>query len=125
MKKLSKNKKKLDSLGVVHIHATFNNTIVTITDVLGNTLTWSSAGHNGFKGSRKGTAFAAQRAAEQAANAAYESGLRRVDVKVKGPGPGRESAIRSLKIIGLDVLSIEDQTSVPHNGCRPPKKRRI
>ena len=125
VKRASKKQKKVDSLGVVHIQATFNNTIVTITDLFGDTIAWSSAGNNGFKGSRKGTAFAAQCASEQAGAKAREIGLRRVTVKVKGPGPGREAAIRSIKIAGLTILSIEDQTAIQHNGCRPPKKRRI
>ncbi len=110
--------------GVAHIHSTFNNTIVTITDESGNVLTWSSAGALGFKGSKKSTPFAAQQAAESAARAAYEQGIRTVDVEVKGPGPGREGAIRSLAVAGLQVTSIKDVTPVPHNGCRPPKQPR-
>ena len=125
MRRVGKKQKKVQSLGIVHIHCTLNNTIITATDLVGNTISWSSAGNAGFKGSRKATAFAAQKAAEQAANIARESGLRRVDVKVKGPGSGREAAVRSLKASGLEILSIEDRTPVPHNGCRPPKKRRI
>jgi small subunit ribosomal protein S11 len=111
--------------GVVHIEATFNNTIVTITDTKGNTLSWSSGGTTGFKGTKKGTPFAAQLASESAARKAMEHGLRKVDVVVKGPGPGRETAIRSLQAAGLDVLTIKDVTPLPHNGCRPPKRRRV
>lgn len=125
MRKSSKKQKKVDKLGIVHIKSTFNNTIVTITDLLGNTISWSSAGNSGFKGSRKGTAFAAQRASISASMKAHDCGLRRVAVKIKGPGPGREAAIRSLKLTGFTILSIEDQTTVQHNGCRPPKQRRI
>ncbi|MCD8209624.1 MAG: 30S ribosomal protein S11 [Coprobacillus sp.] len=110
--------------GVAHIHATFNNTIVTITDSSGNVLTWSSAGALGFKGSKKSTPFAAQQAAEAAAKAAFDQGIRTIDVEVKGPGPGREGAIRSLAVAGLQVTSIKDCTPVPHNGCRPPKQPR-
>ncbi|MDQ7030215.1 MAG: 30S ribosomal protein S11 [Ardenticatenia bacterium] len=111
--------------GQAHIHATFNNTIVTITDQKGNTITWASAGTVGFKGTRKGTPYAAQMAALQAARAAQEHGVQEVDVFVKGPGPGRESAIRALMQAGLKVVSITDVTPIPHNGCRPPKKRRV
>lgn len=111
--------------GVVHIEATFNNTVVTITDTKGNTLSWSSGGTTGFKGTKKGTPFAAQLASESAARKAMEHGLRKVDVVVKGPGPGRETAIRSLQAAGLDVLTIKDVTPLPHNGCRPPKRRRV
>ena len=111
--------------GVAHVHSTFNNTIVTITDEHGNVLTWSSAGALGFKGSRKSTPFAAQMAAEQAAKAAMEHGLRTVEVFVKGPGSGREAAIRALQAAGLEVTSIKDVTPIPHNGCRPPKRRRV
>lgn len=111
--------------GQAHIHATFNNTIVTITDPQGNTITWASAGTVGFKGTRKGTPYAAQMAALQAARAAQEHGVQEVDVFVKGPGPGRESAIRALMQAGLKVVSITDVTPIPHNGCRPPKKRRV
>jgi|SRR6476646_10032219 len=125
MRRISKKQKKVESLGIVHIKATFNNTLVTVTDLLGNAISWSSAGNVGFKGSRKGTAFAAQRAAEQAAIVARDCGLRRIDVRVKGPGSGREAAIRSLKTSGLHIMSIEDRTPVPHNGCRAPKKRRV
>ena len=117
-------KKNIES-GIAHIHATFNNTIVMITDVHGNALAWSSAGALGFKGSRKSTPFAAQMAAEQAAKAAMEHGLRTVEVFVKGPGSGREAAIRALQAAGLEVNSIKDVTPIPHNGCRPPKRRRV
>ena len=111
--------------GVAHIHASFNNTIVNISDKQGNTLTWSTAGACGFKGSRKSTPFAAQVAAERAGEAAKEFGLQNLDVFVKGPGPGRESAVRSLNSCGFKILSITDITPIPHNGCRPPKKRRV
>ncbi len=110
--------------GVAHIHATFNNTIVTISDEAGNVIAWSSAGHMGYKGAKKSTPFAAGQVAENAAKVAYDQGLRSVDVDVKGPGPGRESAIRSLAVAGLQVNSITDSTPIPHNGCRPPKRRR-
>ncbi len=110
--------------GVAHIHATFNNTIVTITDESGNAVSWSSAGALGYKGSRKSTPFAAQMAAEAAAKAAVDNGMKTVDVNVKGPGPGREAAVRSLQTAGLSITSINDVTPVPHNGCRPPKKPR-
>ena len=111
--------------GQAHVHATFNNTIITITDPEGNTLGWSSSGTVGFRGSRKSTPYAAQRAARQAASKARGVGMREVDVFVKGPGPGREAAIRSLLSEGLKVTSITDVTPIPHNGCRPPKKRRV
>ena len=111
--------------GVAHIHATFNNTIITITDRSGNTLAWATAGGSGFRGSRKSTPFAAQIAAERAGTNAQEYGLKDISVKVKGPGPGRESALRALNAIGLNVVSIEDVTPLPHNGCRPPKQRRV
>lgn len=111
--------------GVAHIRSTFNNTIVTISDVRGNVLSWASAGAMGFRGSRKSTPFAAQMAAEQAAKAAMEHGLKQVEVFVKGPGSGREAAIRSLQAAGLEVNSIKDVTPIPHNGCRPPKRRRV
>lgn len=119
-----KQRKNVDR-GAVHIHATFNNTIVTITDTQGNVISWSSAGSQGMRGSRKGTPFAAQLASEQAAQAAVEQGLRTVEVYVKGPGSGRESAIRALGNVGLEVTLLKDVTPVPHNGCRPPKKRRM
>jgi small subunit ribosomal protein S11 len=124
-KTFKKREKKHIPEGVVHIQATFNNTIVTITDQVGNAISWSSAGSLGFRGSRKGTPFAAQQAAITAANKAKESGLRTVTVEVAGPGSGRESAIRSLATAGLDVRAIRDTTPVPHNGCRPPKRRRV
>ena len=111
--------------GVVHIHSTFNNTIVNITDQQGNTLFWASAGGSGFKGAKKGTPFAAQSAAEKVATIAYEQGMRQAEVVVSGPGSGRETAIRALQGCGLQVLVIKDITPVPHNGCRPPKKRRV
>ena len=111
-------------LGVAHIHSTFNNTIVTITDPVGNVVAWSSAGAVGFKGSKKSTPFAAQMASEACAKVAIENGMSKVDVTVKGPGPGREAAIRSLQVAGLDITSIQDVTPIPHNGCRPPKKPR-
>lgn len=117
-------KKNIES-GVAHIHATFNNTIVMITDVQGNAVAWSSAGSLGFKGSRKSTPFAAQMAAEAAAKGAMENGMKTVEVTVKGPGSGREAAIRALAAAGLDVTSIKDVTPVPHNGSRPPKRRRV
>ena len=117
-------KKHVES-GVAHIHSTFNNTLVMITDVQGNAVAWSSAGALGFKGSRKSTPFAAQMAAEQAAKAAMEHGLKQVEVFVKGPGGGREAAIRSLQAAGLEVNAIKDVTPIPHNGCRPPKRRRV
>jgi small subunit ribosomal protein S11 len=117
--------KKMVSEGVAHIHSTFNNTIITITDPTGNVVAWSSAGSVGFKGSRKGTPFAAQLAAENAAKKAMESGLRTVQVFVKGPGAGRESALRSLQAAGFAVSLIKDVTPIPHNGCRPPKRRRV
>jgi small subunit ribosomal protein S11 len=110
---------------VVHIHASFNNTIITITDRQGNALSWATAGGSGFRGSRKSTPFAAQVASERAATAAQEFGLKSVDVMVKGPGPGRESAVRALNAVGLKVTNITDVTPIPHNGCRPPKKRRV
>ena len=127
MAKTTIRKKKVKrsfTRGVAHIHATFNNTIVTICDEQGNALAWSSAGANGFKGAKKSTPFAAMQAAEAAGKAAYEQGIRQVDVDVKGPGPGREGAIRSLAVAGLQVLSIVATPPIPHNGCRPPKKPR-
>jgi small subunit ribosomal protein S11 len=111
--------------GVAHIHASFNNTIITITDQQGNVLCWATSGGSGFRGSRKSTPFAAQVAAERAATASQDYGLKSVDVFVKGPGPGRESAVRSLNAAGLKINSITDVTPIPHNGCRPPKKRRV
>jgi len=120
-----KKVKKMVASGIAHIQATFNNTIVTITDKEGNVVTWSSAGTQGFKGSRKSTPFAAQLAAEGAAKKAMEHGMRSIDVYVKGPGAGRESALRSLQAAGLRVHLIKDVTPTPHNGCRPPKRRRV
>jgi small subunit ribosomal protein S11 len=111
--------------GVAHIQSTFNNTIVTVTDVSGNVLTWASSGEQGFKGSRKSTPFAAQMAAETAGKRAMDMGVNKVEVRVKGPGAGREAAIRSLKAVGLEVTLIRDVTPIPHNGCRPPKRRRV
>jgi small subunit ribosomal protein S11 len=120
-----KREKRQVVQGVAHIKSTFNNTIITLSDTDGNTVAWESAGSLGFKGSRKSTPFAAQMAAESAAKKAQEQGLRKVDVLVKGPGSGRETAIRSLQAAGLEILSITDVTPVPHNGCRPPKRRRV
>lgn len=117
--------KRTLSSGQVHINATFNNTIITVTDQQGNTVTWGSAGSAGFKGSRKSTPFAARLAAEQAIKTAMGMGLQEVEVFVKGPGPGREAAIRAVQAAGMKVISITDRTPVPHNGCRPPKKRRV
>ncbi len=122
----AKRKEKKNILnGVVHIQSTFNNTIVTISDPAGNVVAWSSAGGHGFKGSRKSTPFAAQLVAEDAAKKAMEHGMRNVEVYVKGPGAGRESALRSLQATGFNVVMIKDVTSIPHNGCRPPKRRRV
>ncbi|GBU09679.1 30S ribosomal subunit protein S11 [Gammaproteobacteria bacterium] len=123
--KARKRVKKSVIDGVAHVHASFNNTIITITDRQGNALSWATSGGSGFRGSRKSTPFAAQVAAERAGNAAKEFGLKNVDVNVNGPGPGRESAVRALNGIGLKVNSIVDVTPIPHNGCRPPKKRRV
>ncbi len=123
--KTRKKAKRQVSEGIAHVHASFNNTIITITDRQGNTLAWATSGGSGFRGSRKSTPFAAQVAAEKAGIAAQEHGLRTVEVKVKGPGPGRESAVRALNACGLKVTSIADVTPIPHNGCRPPKKRRV
>ena len=120
-----KKERKNIEHGIAHIRSTFNNTIITITDTRGNALSWASAGGMGFKGSRKSPPFAAQMAAEQAAKAAMEHGLRQVEVFVKGPGSGREAAIRSLQAAGLEVNLIKDVTPIPHNGCRPPKRRRV
>ena len=124
-KAVKKKAKKNVSTGIAHIQSTFNNTVVTITDVNGNTVAWSSAGSRGFKGSRKSTPFAAQLAAEEAARKAMEHGMRSVAVFVKGPGAGRESALRALQAVGFKVTLIRDVTPVPHNGCRPPKRRRV
>ena len=111
--------------GIAHIHATFNNTIVTISDRHGDTLCWASAGNSGFKGSRKSTPFAAQMAADSCGKKAQEMGVKQLEVKVKGPGPGRESAVRALNALGLEIHGISDITPIPHNGCRPPKRRRV
>jgi small subunit ribosomal protein S11 len=124
-KQFKKREKKIVQTGTVHVQASFNNTLVTVTDTQGNVVSWSSAGSLGFRGSRKGTPFAAQQAAMQAANAAKDHGMRVVEVRVKGPGSGRESAIRALATAGLEVRSIKDVTPIPHNGCRPPKRRRV
>ena len=127
-KKVVRNKRKVSKnieAGVAHIRSTFNNTIVTISDLNGAVLSWASAGGQGFRGSRKSTPFAAQMAAETAAKSAMEHGLKRIEVYVKGPGAGREAAIRALQAAGLEVESIKDVTPIPHNGCRPPKRRRV
>lgn len=124
-KRFKKAQKKNVPIGIVHVKATFNNTIVTFTDLEGRTISWSSSGSLGFRGSQKGTPFAAQQASLTAANRAKEHGVRRVAVRVKGPGGGRESAIRALATAGLQVTHIRDVTPIPHNGCRPPKKRRV
>ena len=124
-KTFKKREKKSIPVGVVHVQASFNNTIITFTDQTGNVVAWSSSGSLGFRGSRKGTPFAAQQAALTAANKAGESGLRTVEVRVSGPGSGRESAVRALSTAGIEVRSIKDVTPMPHNGCRPPKKRRV
>ena len=126
-KAVRKTKKKIqvDTTGRAYVKATFNNVIVTLTDVYGNTISWSSAGKNNFRGSRKNTPYAAQISAESAAKEAYDLGLRKVEVFVKGPGSGREAAIRSLQTAGLEIMAIRDVTPIPHNGCRPPKKRRV
>jgi small subunit ribosomal protein S11 len=120
-----KKGKKVGKIGIANIHTTFSNTIVTICDLLGNTLCWSSSGTSGFKGARKKTPFAAQLAARYAGTKALELGMEKVEVVIKGRGSGRETSIRALKSAGLGILSIQDQTSIPHNGCRPPKKRRL
>jgi len=124
-KTFKKKEKKSIPVGLVHVQATFNNTIVTFTDPIGNVISWSSSGSLGFRGSRKGTPFAAQQASMTAATKAKESGLRVVEVRVSGPGAGRESAVRALATAGIEVRSIKDRTPIPHNGCRPPKKRRV
>jgi len=123
--RVRKKVKKNVAEGIAHVHASFNNTIVTITDRQGNALAWSTSGGNGFKGSRKSTPFAAQIAAETAGKTAQECGVKNLEVRIKGPGPGRESAVRALNAAGFKITSISDITPVPHNGCRPPKKRRI
>ena len=124
-KRVRRIQRKNIERGAAHIHSTFNNTIVTISDEDGNVISWASAGELGFKGSRKSTPFAAQMAAETASKTAMEHGLRKVDVFVKGPGAGREAAIRALQAAGIEVTSIKDVTPIPHNGCRPPKRRRV
>jgi len=125
VKKTRKRDKRVGVNGVAHVHASFNNTIVSITDTDGNVLSWASAGKVGFKGSRKSTPFAAQVAAESSAREALNAGMKRVEVWVKGPGAGREAAIRSLQAAGLEISAIKDVTPIPHNGCRPPKRRRV
>ena len=120
-----RKEKRAVPYGRAYIHSTFNNTLITLTDTQGNVIGWASAGTSGFKGSRKGTAFAAQRAAERAARNAMDQGLRQVDVVIRGPGSGREAAIRALQASGLLITSIRDMTPIPHNGCRPPKRRRV
>ena len=124
-KSFKKKEKKNVPMGVCYVQATFNNTIITFSDPLGNVLAWSSSGSLGYRGSRKGTPFAAQQASITAANKAKDSGLRVVEVRVAGPGAGRESAVRALSTVGIEVRSIKDITPIPHNGCRPPKKRRV
>ena len=124
----AKQKKKIKRVvtdGIAHVHASFNNTIITITDRQGNALSWATSGGAGFKGSRKSTPFAAQVAAEAAGKAAVECGIKNVEVRIKGPGPGRESSVRALNALGIKITAITDVTPIPHNGCRPPKKRRI
>ena len=124
-RKKKKKKGSVEAAGVAHIKATFNNTHITLTDKFGNVVAWSTAGTSGFKGSRKSTAFAATMAAEKAGQEAVQLGMKKIEVKVKGPGSGRESAIRALAVAGLEVTSIRDVTPLPHNGCRPPKRRRV
>lgn len=124
-RKTKKKVKKAESTGVAHIKATFNNTVVSISDKSGNVISWSSAGRSGFKGSKKSTPFAAQMAAQSSAKEAIEAGVRKIEVWVKGPGSGREAAIRSLQAAGLEITAIKDVTPIPHNGCRPPKRRRV
>ena len=123
--KTKKKTKRVVTDGIVHVQASFNNTVVTITDRQGNALSWATAGGAGFRGSRKSTPFAAQVAAEQAGRVAQENGVKTVEVRIKGPGPGRESAVRSLNALGIKVTNIVDVTPIPHNGCRPPKRRRV
>ena len=123
--RVKKRIKKEVADGIVHVHASFNNTIVTITDRKGNALSWATSGGSGFRGSRKSTPFAAQVAAEKAGTVAQEYGMKNLDVMIKGPGPGRESAVRSLNSMGFKISNIVDVTPIPHNGCRPPKKRRV
>jgi small subunit ribosomal protein S11 len=124
-KRTKKGKRRVDALGVAHIHATFNNTMIALTDPTGAVISWGSAGRAGFKGSKKSTPFAAQVAADSAAREALDMGLKKVEVWVKGPGSGREASIRSLAAAGLEITSIRDVTPIPHNGCRPPKRRRV
>ena len=124
-RRVSKKVRKNVADGIAHVHASFNNTIITITDRQGNALSWASSGGQGFKGSRKSTPFAAQVAAEAAGRAAIECGIKNVEVQIKGPGPGRESSVRALNALGIKIVSITDVTPIPHNGCRPPKKRRV
>jgi small subunit ribosomal protein S11 len=124
-KSKKKKKEKVEAEGQAHIQATFNNTVVTLTDNYGNVISWASAGRVGFKGARKNTPFAAQMAAQTAAKEAMDLGLRRINILVKGPGAGREAAIRSLQATGLEVMAIKDISPIPHNGCRPPKRRRV
>ncbi len=123
--KRTKKREKVEAMGIAHIKATFNNTIIALTDNYGNLISWASAGRVGFKGSRKSTPFAAQLAAETAVKEALELGLRKVEVLVKGPGSGREAAVRSIQAAGLQITAIKDVTPIPHNGCRPPKRRRV
>ena len=123
--KKKRKKKSVDAAGIAHIKATFNNTHITLTDKFGNVVAWSTAGTSGFKGSRKSTAFAATMAAEKVGNEAISMGVKTIEVKIKGPGSGRESAIRALAVAGLEITSIRDVTPLPHNGCRPPKRRRV
>lgn len=123
--KVRKKVKKNVADGIAHVHASFNNTIITITDRQGNALSWATSGGSGFRGSRKSTPFAAQVAAETAGKAAMECGIKNLEVEIKGPGPGRESSVRALNALGIKITAISDVTPVPHNGCRPPKKRRI
>jgi len=124
-KKVKKKHRKVDIVGVAHIQATFNNTLICISDTKGRIVSWSSSGRVGFKGSKKSTPFAAQQAAAQSAKEALDMGMRKVEVHVKGPGGGREAAIRSISAAGMEVMSIKDVTPIPHNGCRPPKRRRV
>ena len=123
--RVTKKKEKVEANGVAHIKVTFNNTNITLTDIYGNVISWATAGRSGFKGSRKSTPFAAQIAAERAAKEAMDLGLQRDEVMVKGPGSGREAAVRSLQAAGLEITAIKDVTPIPHNGCRPPKRRRV
>lgn len=124
-KKTKRKGQRVEAVGIAHVRSTFNNTMVTITDTKGNVVSWSSAGKTGFKGSKKSTPFAAQMAAQAAAREALEQGVKKVEVWVKGPGAGREAAIRSLQAAGLEITAIRDVTPIPHNGCRPPKRRRV